>query len=381
MAGYPGNFRRVTRVGLTKTSGWEPLARSAFFTPSPPDQAANTFNDLTSAAWGAHAVGTGAATLEALTSASAGAIGAKGTGSATLAAQVSTASGSTVSGTSAATLAAQVSTATGTAAGGTSAATLAAITSTASGARGNAGTSAATLAASTSSAVGMLPPSGTGASVLADFYHLFRGSAHGPDEGLGTVTHTFTVGANLPTTFEWGGDTAGIGTIVEHPDAAEGTTGALQFPDIGDSQETYFEFWAWATPTNNTLRIRFETDSEGGYDYFRVYYQTWDFTGSWAWGTVVQGSGQGNGWQEFTDTLDEGDTRVRVIFFKDSSVSSGQDTAWISTLTYPYGDLAISGTGSATLGLLTASGVGRVSPRRVRRISLHGSTYIRTRAA
>jgi hypothetical protein len=111
-----------------------------------------------------------------------------------------------------------------------------------------------------------------------------------------------------------------------------------------------------------------------------VTVQTWNYTGTWNWGTITQGSGQGNGWQEFTTTLDEGDTRIRVEFRKDGSVSSGEDTAWISKLVYPFGDIIPTATGEATLGLLTSSATGRWSPRRVRRISLHGSTRIRLSA-
>jgi hypothetical protein len=388
-------------TSLLLTEGGDALTTETI--PDATGTGANTLDALTStASGGVGAKGTSASTLLAATSTATGRVAVTGTSLATLATIVSTASGHvTIAGPSAVTLSALTSTATGhhrfgtaantlsaltsTAQGGqttgTSAVTLSALTSTASGARGNAGTSAATLTAATSSAAGALPPNGTGASVLNDFYQLMRASAHGPNDGLGTITHTFTVGANLPTAFEWGGDVPETGTIVEHPDPDAGTTGAIQFPDIGNSQETYFEFWAWATPTNNTLTVRYETDSEGGFDFLRVNYQTWSFDGTWDWGFVEQGSGEGNGWQEFTTTLDEGDTRIQIQFFKDSSVSEGADTAWISTLVYPYGDLSITGTGSATLGLLTSVAVGRVAPRRVRRISLHGSTYLRIRAA
>jgi hypothetical protein len=333
--------------------------------------AANTFGTLVSTATGGSTVGTSAVTLAALTSTATGRMNPVGTSASTLLAATSTASGSTVKGTSAVTLATIVSASTGTSAGGSSAVTLSALTSTATGKRGNAGTSAATLATITSAGTGRIDAIGVGASTLTDATTAGRGGFHALGSGRGTVGYNF-LADTMPAEFVWSGTTETPGTIVEHADADGGMTLALQFPDLEDSQESYFELPVWATAINTTLLIRYETDSENGYDKIRGYLDGVE---------LFVASGQDEGWFEYSAVLDPGDYTLKLRFNKDSSVSEGADTAWISTLVFPYGDLAITGTGEATLGLLTTVAVGRVSPRRVRRVSLHGSTYLRTRAA
>lgn len=318
MAGYPGLLTRVTRVGLTKTSGWSSVAASTFFTASPPDEAANTLDDLTSSASGTSVAGSGAVTLDALVSAAAGAVGAKGTGANTLATVVSAGAG--------------------TAAGGSSAETLAALTSSASGVRGAAGSGAVTLATLVSAGAGLIPATGSAASTLDALVTV------GTDAPAVQVI-IFDDGT-IPADFAW--SSAGSGSVLDRPDAVGGTTKALRFVDIGDSQESYFEIYATARPGNNILTVRYEVSSESGYDYFRIYIDDVE---------VWEEAGVGAGWSEYSTALSVGSRTIKFRYSKDSSADEGDDTAYLSKITVsPIGPRPI--TAANTLEALTSQAEG-----------------------
>jgi hypothetical protein len=337
MGAYPGLLTRVTRVGLSKTSGWDALAVASFFTASPPNVAANTFDDLTSTAQGGQTVGTSAVTLAACVSAGTGAVGATGTSAVTLATIVSAGAGSTVTGTSAATLATIVSAGTGTAAGGSSAVTLSALTSTASGVRGAAGTSAATLATIVSAGAGSAYPIGSSAATLEALTSTATGTF------IPVWTIIFDSGVVSPALY-WSNT---VGTAVNRADATAGTTKALQFPDISDSEETSFELWAQALAPDNILTIRYEVSSEEDYDFFRIAIDGVQ---------VVEASGFGAGWQEYDTTLTDGLHVITATYSKDSSADDGDDTAYISAIFYPPG--IKPSLGASTLAALTSEASG-----------------------
>jgi hypothetical protein len=354
VGGYRGNLTRITRVGLSGPSGWSALAVKAFWTQDTPNTAANTFNDLTSSASGFTVAGTGAATLDALTSAATGGVGAKGTSAATLLAATSAASGATVTGTSAVTLATIVSTATGTSAGGSSAVTLSALTSTASGTRGAAGTSARTLNSATSTASGQVTIIGSVASTLDALTSLATDAAL-------PVTIDFEDGT-IPASLLWSGDP---GTVVSRPDGGGGTLLALQFRDIEDDEETSFELYAEAhAPGSLALTVRFEVSSEEGYDFLRVIVDDVDVLGELDGdpGDEEGRSGITGGFLSFTVNLSEGGHSLRFGYFKDGSADDGDDTAWISSITYPVGIRPVIAANTLDALISTASGTTPLDP-------------------
>jgi hypothetical protein len=392
-----GNTQALARGGKVTWTGLTPSSGTISATSASTSSGSDATISAAILVFDSTITGTSAVTLAALTSTGTARSGAAGSAAVTLATSTSVASGSgdlnavtgapantlgtlvsaatghvTIAGPSAVTLAALTSTTTGRVTiAGPSAVTLAALTSTASGKRGASGSAAVTLATSTSGGVGFIPAAGSAASTLASATSAGRAGFHLAGSGRGMATYDFQAGT-VPSEFVWAGTTATPGTIVSKPDAVGGMTLALRFPDINDSQESYFELAVWATATNNQFKVRYASDSEDGYDYFRLYID----------GVMVaEVSGEASPWLEYSATLIPGDYTMKFRFSKDSSVSDGEDTAWISTLTYPYGEFVITGIGLSTLQRLTSAGAGAVSPRRVRRVALNGSTQARNATA
>lgn len=360
---------RFARPGLTRGSGWSDPASFAFFEVDPAPTGANRLNNLYSIASGSSTVGSSAETLDALVGAGTGAHGAAGTGAATLATVVSAASGSSVVGSAAATLATVVSAATGgsthgtsavtlstivtagagTAAGGSSAETLAVLTSSASGARGASGSSAETLATVVSAGSGSVTFFGGAVATLLDDLTTVATDAALP------VTIDFEDGT-IPASLLWAGDP---GTVVSRADAGGGTLLALQFRDIADSEETYFELYAVAhAPGSLSLTVRLEVSSEEGYDFLRVLVDGVDVLGDPGVdpGDEEGRSGISGGFESFTVSLSEGAHSLRFGYYKDSSADDGDDTAWISSITYPAGVRPVAAVN--TLDALTSSASG-----------------------
>jgi hypothetical protein len=139
------------------------------------------------------------------------------------------------------------------------------------------------------------------------------------------------------------------GGIVDRADAVGGTAKALRFLDIDDNEETYFELSAFAAP-GDSLTVRYEVSSENNYDFFRILIDGTDVLEPGEPGV----SGDGDGWQEFTTALDPGSHTIRFLYTKDSSADDGEDTAFISSITYPapvgvLGSLTSQATGNFKL--------------------------------
>jgi hypothetical protein len=184
----------------------------------------------------------------------------------------------------------------------------------------------------------MIPASGSAAITLADL------ASVGTDAPAVQVI-TFDDGS-IPAEFAW--SAFGPGIVIDRVDVDGGTTKALRYPDIDDSEESYFEIFADARPGNNVLTVRYEVSSESGYDYWRIYIddvQVW------------QEAGTGAGWSEYSTTLAVGVRRIKFRYSKDSSADDGDDTAYISKITVsPIGERPI--TVATTLAPLTSSASG-----------------------
>jgi hypothetical protein len=166
-------------------------------------------------------------------------------------------------------------------------------------------------------------------------------------------TITFDDGT-IPETLTWGGTTTTPGSVVDRADATGGTAKALMFPDISDSELTYFELAANAETGNDTFTVRFEVSSENNYDFLRIYVDGAHVLNPGASKPGV--SGTGDGWQELSVTLAHGSRTLRLAYSKDSSDDDGDDTAYISKIIYPPGERA--STGASTLEALTSSASG-----------------------
>jgi hypothetical protein len=164
------------------------------------------------------------------------------------------------------------------------------------------------------------------------------------------VADTITFDSGLiPDELFWSGTP---GSVVDRADATGGTAKALQFPDINDDEETFFELAAEAEPGNDTFTVRFEVSSEEGYDFLRITVDGTDVLEPGEPGV----SGVGAGWQELSVTLAHGSRTLRLAYSKDSSADDGDDTAYISKIIYPAGERAV--TGAAILEDLTTSASG-----------------------
>lgn len=141
-------------------------------------------------------------------------------------------------------------------------------------------------------------------------------------------------GGTIPATLFWSGTP---GTVVTRPDAGGSTTKALQFADIADDEETYFELFCSAGGGDNDVTVRYEVSSEEDFDFLRIYLD--GDLGS----PLLEVSGVGAGWQEFTVSLADGTHTLRFSYSKDSSADDGDDTAYISKITYPPGDRPVAG--------------------------------------
>jgi hypothetical protein len=160
-------------------------------------------------------------------------------------------------------------------------------------------------------------------------------------------------GGTISDDLYWGGTTTTPGSVVDRADAGGGTAKALQYPDINDDEETFFEMFVIAAPGDDTLTVRYEVSSEENYDYFRITVDGTDVLEPGEPGV----SGDGVGWQEFTTTLSHGSRTLHFSYSKDSSADEGSDTTWISSITVPPIAPKPS-VGASTLEDLTSDGSG-----------------------
>lgn len=125
----------------------------------------------------------------------------------------------------------------------------------------------------------------------------------------------------IPTNFSF--DVAGA-TVVDVADAGVGLTKALRFRPIDDNETTYFEFSA-VVPSDGTYHIRFMASSELDKDRLIVRLDGVE---------VASGSGIAEVFEARSFPIAAGTHAVRVSYSKDSSGQQGDDTVYVSQLSF-----------------------------------------------
>ena len=103
---------------------------------------------------------------------------------------------------------------------------------------------------------------------------------------------------------------------------SKGAGRVLQSPDLEDDESSTLEFTLEVG--SGEIQFDYGVSSEGGYDTLRLYLND-EEQGEW--------SGEEEG--RVTIPVTAGSVRVRLVYAKDSSESSGDDQAWIDNITYP----------------------------------------------
>ncbi|AXQ69197.1 tail protein [Caulobacter phage CcrBL9] len=113
-------------------------------------------------------------------------------------------------------------------------------------------------------------------------------------------------------------------TVVSQPDGTAGTTKALKFRPIPGSGLCYAELSA-AFLNVQPVKVRYKVSSEGGFDFFRIILD----------GTtqILIDSGATGLYEEFTYPL-VGNHTLRFQYSKDGGGTAGDDTVYISQITY-----------------------------------------------
>ncbi|UTU10023.1 putative tail protein [Caulobacter phage RB23] len=117
-------------------------------------------------------------------------------------------------------------------------------------------------------------------------------------------------------------DASGFAVVVQ-PDTLAGTTNALKFRPIGNGATCYCELPITDVLSVSSLKVRYKVSSEGP-DFFRVLQD-----GS----QVHQDSGNTGLYEEFS-LATTGDHTLRFSYTKDGSLAVGDDTVYISQITY-----------------------------------------------
>ncbi|AFU87995.1 tail protein [Caulobacter phage CcrColossus] len=112
-------------------------------------------------------------------------------------------------------------------------------------------------------------------------------------------------------------------SVVNQPDSVAGTTYALKFRPIGNGASCYCELPIEDVVNAANLKVRYKVSSEGP-DYFRILQD-----GS----QVLQDSGNTGLYEEFS-LATTGDHTLRFTYSKDGSLAVGDDTVYISQITY-----------------------------------------------
>lgn len=115
-------------------------------------------------------------------------------------------------------------------------------------------------------------------------------------------------------------------TVVDDADGTT-TTKALRTADIYDGQSTYIDLPATAYDGTEPLIIRYRMESEGGYDFFRIYR---DGVQQYARSGVMSAA-----YEEFNVVWPAGNYVVRLYYGKDGSGSYGIDGVDFSSITMP----------------------------------------------
>lgn len=114
---------------------------------------------------------------------------------------------------------------------------------------------------------------------------------------------------------------ADAGWQVDASQAQQGVY-SLRAAPISNSQQAIIEFTQYFSA--NSLSFWTRTDTEGGWDYLRVYVD----------GMQVLSISGSSTWTQRQINFAEGEHRIRFEYAKDGSVSSGSDTVWIDNLRF-----------------------------------------------
>lgn len=139
--------------------------------------------------------------------------------------------------------------------------------------------------------------------------------ANGYAAGGGAFVENFDGSLLLPAGFTTSGDANWFiqGTTFLSPG------NAAESGDIGDSQSTSLFLVKTDLTTENSLSFKFKTDTENGFDQFRLY-----LNGNF----ITQWSGS-QPWTPYIINCENGLNTFEWQYIKDGSVSGGSDTVWI----------------------------------------------------
>lgn len=110
-----------------------------------------------------------------------------------------------------------------------------------------------------------------------------------------------------------GGDAMPFIVYLEEEDAT-----VVQFGDIDDNEVSYFETNV-SLEKDAQLSFKYKVSSEQNWDYFKVYID----------GQLVYEDSGETGWKVESIPVSSGEHTIRFAYEKDSSMSQGEDTAWV----------------------------------------------------
>ena len=119
----------------------------------------------------------------------------------------------------------------------------------------------------------------------------------------------------------------------------DGSTHAVEFGDVDDSQSSWFST-VQDVPVGTQYLLSFDrkVSSEDGWDFFEVYLN----------GVMVYSASGEEDWETVTLSLGAGENTIEFGYVKDTNTSDGDDTAWvanvgISTRQADYLDMFVTG--------------------------------------
>lgn len=129
----------------------------------------------------------------------------------------------------------------------------------------------------------------------------------------------------IPEYFEANAQATPLRVILD-PDAINGTTKALTFPQIGNNAFCEVQWPIYADENLDTLRIRYKANGEPGYDPFVVYIDGVEVFKKW---------GDEQLWQDWSYTLPHGAHVVKFAYYSDGNSQRGiQNVRW-SRIEFP----------------------------------------------
>ncbi|HPE70241.1 MAG TPA: S8 family serine peptidase [Thermotogota bacterium] len=136
------------------------------------------------------------------------------------------------------------------------------------------------------------------------------------------VSDDFSSGDFSNPNFAW--DLSGdVDPFVQTLVVPDGSTHAVEFGDVDDSQSSWFST-TQDVPVGTPYLLRFDrkVSSEDGWDFFEVYVN----------GVMVYNASGEEDWETITLALEAGENVIEFGYVKDSSVSEGDDTAWVANV-------------------------------------------------